>query len=99
MHAAAPSRSVGQAGTTVSVVEDRCLPPALTLAVSHAQERLSPQEMTYAREYFVMMGRAFKDALLDHLPACAHCTWTSCQTQPRSPRANFFSGLMLYRNT
>jgi hypothetical protein len=27
--------------------------------------------MTYAREYFVMMGRAFKDALLDHLPACA----------------------------
>ena len=34
------------------------------------QDRLSPQEMTYAREYFVMMGRAFKDALLDHLPAC-----------------------------
>ncbi len=34
-----------------------------------AQDRLSLQEMTYAREYFVMMGRAFKDALLDHLPA------------------------------
>lgn len=42
----------------------------LVLVLCHAQERLSPQEMTYAREYFVMMGRAFKDALLDHLPAC-----------------------------
>ena len=38
---------------------------------SAQQARLSEQETTYAREYFVMMGRAFKDALLDHLPACA----------------------------